>query len=80
VSFNSRTQATGRAEAASEPSVVNGSTREPALVVESGETIAGYTTQIFFSGTDNTRVLTSAAPYTRAHPRPTRRRTRTTPS
>ena len=29
----------------------------------SGATIAGYTTQIFFSDADNNRVLTGAAPY-----------------
>ena len=35
----------------------------------SGATIAGYTTQIFFSDTDNERVLTGAAPYNTRSPR-----------
>jgi protocatechuate 3,4-dioxygenase beta subunit len=35
----------------------------------SGTTIAGYTTQIFFSDTDNDRVLTGAAPYNTRSPR-----------
>lgn len=35
----------------------------------SGTTIAGYTTQIFFSDTDNERVLTGARPYNRRSPR-----------
>ena len=34
-----------------------------------GATIAGYTTQIFFSNADNTRVLTGATPYNRRSPR-----------
>ena len=34
----------------------------------SGATIAGYTTQIFFSDADNTRVLTGAAPYNTRSP------------
>jgi protocatechuate 3,4-dioxygenase beta subunit len=34
----------------------------------SGTTIAGYTTQIFFSDADNTRVLTGAAPYNTRSP------------
>jgi protocatechuate 3,4-dioxygenase beta subunit len=34
----------------------------------SGATIAGYTTQIFFSDTDNRRVLTGAAPYNTRSP------------
>ncbi len=35
----------------------------------SGATIAGYTTQIFFSDADNDRVLTGAAPYDTRSPR-----------
>lgn len=35
----------------------------------SGATIAGYTTQIFFSDTDNDRVLTGAAPYNTRSPK-----------
>ena len=35
----------------------------------SGSTIAGYTTQIFFSDADNDRVLTGAAPYNTRSPR-----------
>jgi len=34
-----------------------------------GATIAGYTTQIFFSDADNTRVLTGAAPYKTRSPK-----------
>ena len=34
----------------------------------SGATIAGYTTQIFFSDADNVRVLTGAAPYNTRSP------------
>jgi protocatechuate 3,4-dioxygenase beta subunit len=34
-----------------------------------GSTIAGYTTQIFFSDADNDRVLTGAAPYNTRSPR-----------
>jgi protocatechuate 3,4-dioxygenase beta subunit len=34
----------------------------------SGATIAGFTTQIFFSDADNTRVLTGAAPYNTRSP------------
>ena len=34
----------------------------------SGQTIAGYTTQIFFSDADNRRVLTGAAPYNTRSP------------
>jgi len=34
----------------------------------SGATIAGYTTQIFFSDTDNSHVLTAAAPYSSRSP------------
>jgi protocatechuate 3,4-dioxygenase beta subunit len=37
-------------------------------VHSSGATIAGYTTQIFFSDADNTHVLTNAAPYTTRSP------------
>lgn len=36
---------------------------------DSGATIAGYTTQIFFSDADNKRVLTGAAPYNTRSPR-----------
>jgi protocatechuate 3,4-dioxygenase beta subunit len=46
----------------------------------SGATIAGYTTQIFFSDADNERVLAGAAPYNTRRRRPTRRPMRTTRS
>jgi protocatechuate 3,4-dioxygenase beta subunit len=46
----------------------------------SGATIAGYTTQIFFSDADNNRVLIGAAPYNSRSRRKTRPPTRTTPS
>lgn len=38
-------------------------------LTHSGATIAGYTTQIFFSDADNRRVLTGAAPYNTRSPR-----------
>jgi protocatechuate 3,4-dioxygenase beta subunit len=37
-------------------------------LASSGKTIAGYTTQIFFSDADNDRVLTGAAPYNARSP------------
>ena len=38
------------------------------MLHSSGATIAGYTTQIFFSDTDNRHVLTGAAPYNTRSP------------